>query len=102
MQDLTSQDKLLPGVFLKYLLSNFKIVPILLGANASDETIKNLAFNVGKNMDDSTLLIISTDLSHYPNYEDAKAADKNIIDSFLTLDPQKLRDASIQNQQKNY
>jgi len=43
-----------------------------------------LAFRIASIMDDETLLIISTDLSHYPNWEDANKADKRVIDAIVT------------------
>jgi AmmeMemoRadiSam system protein A len=35
-------------------------------------------------MDDQTIIIISTDLSHYPNWEDAQKADRRVVDALVT------------------
>lgn len=69
--------------FLQQVLSDFKIVPILLG-RSSDEILESLAQAIANNFDDETLLVISSDLSHYPSYEVANKVDKETIDSILT------------------
>lgn len=69
--------------FLQTVLSNFKIVPIVMG----EPTLENaeiLADALAKNIDDKTLIIISSDLSHYPPYKIANQADKEVIDAILS------------------
>jgi MEMO1 family protein len=70
-------------IFLRKVLSDFRIVPILV-SNPTEELISALAFRIAQNMDEKTLLVISTDLSHYPDYETANTIDKETIDSILT------------------
>lgn len=69
--------------FLQKVLKNFRIVPIIMG-NDSPKTI-NILINALKGLvDDNTLVIASSDLSHYPKYEDAKYSDGKIIEAILT------------------
>lgn len=69
--------------FLQKKLENFKIVPIILG-QVSEDLIDKLAEQIFKNLDEKTLLVISTDLSHYPNYEEAKKEDRKTIEAILS------------------
>lgn len=69
--------------FLQAVLSDFKIVPIVMGESTL-ENAEILADALAKNIDDKTLIIISSDLSHYPPYEIANQADKKVIDAILS------------------
>lgn len=64
-------------IFLQRVLKNFKIVPILINeyADISDKIIKM--------MDEDTLLLISSDLSHYLSYEECRKTDEKTINSIL-------------------
>ena len=78
--------------FLQRTLSEFKIVPILMG-DSSKETCDMLSAalaNVlkGKNV----LLVASTDMSHFPSYGDAIEADKATISALETFDPGLVRE----------
>lgn len=82
--------------FLQMVLGDFKLVPILLGE--IDETLlENLAVALVKNITENTLVVVSTDLSHYPPYEIANKVDKAIIDSILSGDPKNF-EATISSQ----
>jgi AmmeMemoRadiSam system protein B len=77
--------------FLQTVLDNFKIVPILMGQQDL-ESCMNLAHSlveVLKNTQD-TLLIASTDLSHFHQYSQAKALDLQFIEQVRRLNPQGL------------
>lgn len=68
--------------FLQKVLNDFKIVPIIIGnqLGAVDiliNTLKNL-------IDDKTLVVASSDLSHYPKYEDAEYSDNKVIEAILS------------------
>lgn len=69
--------------FLQTLLSDFSIVPIIVSkvANYTDiaETIINL-------VDDNTLIVISSDLSHYLDNESAHSEDCQTIDNIVKGD----------------
>lgn len=70
-------------IFLQKVLKNFRILPILL-SQTSDELIDILASKISQNLDNETLLVISTDLSHYPPYEVANEVDNETIKAILT------------------
>lgn len=64
--------------FLQYKLKSFQIVPVLIGQSNPD-TLQKLAVEISQNLDHQTLLVISSDLSHYPNQSQARLLDKEII-----------------------
>ena len=75
--------------FLQRVLINFKIVPIVM----YDRSLKNcrsLASSIIKIVSKNTLLVASTDLSHYYSHEKAVELDKAVIDCVQSLDPEKL------------
>jgi AmmeMemoRadiSam system protein B/AmmeMemoRadiSam system protein A len=57
--------------FLQVVLDEFELVPILVGDAEADE----IAAAILKHLDDETLLVASSDLSHYLPYELAKKVD---------------------------
>ncbi|MDD4271484.1 MAG: AmmeMemoRadiSam system protein B [Patescibacteria group bacterium] len=66
--------------FLQTVLKNdFKIVPIEVG-NKDDGTYKKLARSLKDNLGPDDLVIISSDMSHYPKYEDANKIDKETLE----------------------
>jgi len=67
--------------FLQKALSNFKIVPIILGNQGGVDILIDALRNL---VDDSTLIIASSDLSHYPSYKDAQYSDNKVINAILT------------------
>lgn len=74
--------------FLQKVLDNFKIVPVIIGNQAG---VVDILINALKPIvDDNTLIIASSDLSHYPNYEDAKHSDNEVIDAILTGEKENL------------
>jgi len=72
--------------FLQTILKNFSILPILI--NNKNESI-NLAKILKPILDKNTLLIISSDLSHYYPLEIAEKIDKKTIQSILQLEIEK-------------
>jgi len=80
--------------FLQTVLKNFTIIPILIGQTDQD-SLKLLATNISPLLNDSNLIIISSDLSHYPDQTTANTVDHRTIDSILTIDP------SLFNQSQN-
>lgn len=75
--------------FLQLLLKNFTIVPLLTGQTTSAniaQTIKQLWG--GK----ETLIIISSDLSHYHDYKTAQQLDKKAAQAIVNLKPNELDD----------
>jgi len=70
--------------FLQVVLKpDFKIVPILFG-NTKDDSYKNLAQALEKNLGENDLVVVSTDMSHYPKYEDANLIDKKTLEIINT------------------
>ena len=70
--------------FLQKILpaSGWKIVPIILG---NQESAVDILINALKDLiDDHTLIIASSDLSHYPKYEDAQYSDNKVIEAILS------------------
>ena len=61
--------------FLQKTLGTFKIVPILLGTESTD-VARMLAAALAKQAGPDVLVIASTDLSHYPRYDDAVYEDQ--------------------------
>ena len=76
---------------LQYLLSDFRIVPILL-QDDSPEIIIPLSQAIAEAVGDrSCLLIGSTDLCHYPTYDEAQKSDQVVIKAIDRFDPDYLR-----------
>ena len=76
--------------FLQKVLGNdFKIVPLLFGDD-EPATAQTLANALAKIIDDKTAVVISSDLSHYPEYEMANELDQKTIEIILSLDAEKL------------
>jgi len=75
--------------FLQQTLKTFKIVPILLGST-NRKILDKLAKVIALNFDNQTLLLISSDLSHYPDYETALKVDHETIKAILSGNPEVL------------
>ncbi len=75
--------------FLQKVLKDFKIVPLILG---NQEGSVEVLISALKNLiDEKTLIVVSTDLSHYPKYEDAKYSDGKVIEAILSGKRENLR-----------
>ncbi len=61
------------------LKGDFKIVPVLFG-NTADDSYKKLAQLLAENLDKDDIVVISTDMSHYPGYEDANRIDQETLE----------------------
>lgn len=71
------------------LEKDFKLIPGLFGSDNNLDNLKDIAQTLAKIIDEQTLVVISTDLSHYPNYEDAKTIDSKTIQAILNQDAEK-------------
>ena len=60
-----------------------KIVPIII-ATSNLSTIRKISKTLEPYFNDDNLFIISTDLSHYPSYANAKKIDKKTLDAIVT------------------
>jgi len=66
--------------FLQVVLAgNFKIVPIMLG-NKADDSYKKLAKALKDNLGENDVVVVSSDMSHYPKYEDANKIDRGALE----------------------
>ncbi len=69
--------------FLQMMLAEFSLVPLLVG-HAYREQVANLLEDLWSG--DDTLIVISSDLSHYHPYRQAQVIDKNSARSILAMD----------------
>lgn len=72
------------------LKSKFTIIPVLIGSAVP----RNIYEKIISIIDDNTLIVISSDLSHYLPYEEAKKRDKKTIDAILSLNSEIILDRS--------
>jgi AmmeMemoRadiSam system protein B len=72
--------------FLQRTLGRFSIVPLLVGRQAVEAVTGVLDLLV----DQESLIVVSTDLSHYQNYEAAQALDRSTAAAIEKLAPENL------------
>ncbi len=76
--------------FLQYSLDyDFKIIPVIIGTQ-SEKTIIQIASILKPYFNNENLFVISSDFSHFPNYDDANTVDKLSGDAILKNSPDKL------------
>jgi hypothetical protein len=73
--------------FLQKTLKNFTLVPVVTGEVDPEKMARVLAGQV----DDKTLVIASSDLSHYHPYDEARARDKVTTDAIVNLDIDRMK-----------
>jgi AmmeMemoRadiSam system protein B len=79
--------------FLQAALTDFKLVPILMG-DPSPATCRELGLAMAGIIGDRrALLVASTDLSHYYPYDQAKNLDEHTLKYILDFDPEGLTEA---------
>lgn len=71
--------------FLQAVLGDFKLLPLVVGDATAQEVADVLQAVWGG---DETLIVISSDLSHYLTYDDARAIDQQTCRAIETLDGQ--------------
>jgi len=74
--------------FLQKALDDFEIVTVIVG----EVDPAALAQALSKHLDDRTLVIASSDLSHYHSYDQAKALDGRCVKAVCDLDIEHMRD----------
>jgi len=74
--------------FLQTVLKEFKIVSFLTG----ELNIKTIAKVLEHLVDEGTLILVSSDLSHYYSYEEAQKLDTVTIDAILDNDSKRLEE----------
>ena len=73
--------------FLQKTLKNFELVPVVTGEADPELMARALAPLV----DDKTLVVASTDLSHYHPYDEARARDKVTTDAIVNRDIDRMK-----------
>ena len=87
--------------FLYYhLKNNFRIIPIIIGTN-NIETIKEIAKALKPYFNDKNAFVLSSDFSHYPNYDEATKNDKRTAEAFIKNSPNKFIEILEENSRKN-
>ncbi|MCX4187054.1 AmmeMemoRadiSam system protein B [Methylophaga sp. OBS4] len=69
--------------FLQYLLDDFKIVPVVAG-HASPQLVAQVLESLWGGPE--TLIVVSSDLSHYLNYDTAREIDAETSEAIINLD----------------
>ena len=88
--------------FLQRVCPACRIVPVLMGTD-KEEDIQALSEALLKVLPpEGAVIIISSDLSHYPTYEDALVIDKATLSAIQTGDPQRLRQTIAETMHKGY
>ena len=67
--------------FLQYYLGSFELIPVYLGSSQPGE----ISSALNPLLDSHTLLVVSSDLSHYLPYDEATAQDMKTINHILQL-----------------
>lgn len=70
--------------FLQSVLKSFRLVPLVVGQASAAEVAEVLDALWGG---PETLIVISSDLSHFLAYKNACAVDRDTVDSILSLEP---------------
>ncbi len=73
--------------FLQEVLQGFSLIPLLVGDSRPDQVDKVVDYLWG---DESTLIVISTDLSHFHDYATARSMDGQTANAIESLQPQGL------------
>ena len=68
--------------FLQFMLPEFQIIPLVLGP----ADIEQISSAIDPLIADQTLLVVSSDLSHYLDYSTAQSRDRETIQMILNLD----------------
>ena len=87
--------------FLQYHMKKpFRIVPIIIGTD-DEKILKSIAATLKPYLNDKNLFVISSDFSHYPRYNDARKADTVTAEGIISNDPEKFKEALIENSRKH-
>ncbi len=70
--------------FLQTVLKGFKLLPILVSSSISSDDLEKISQALGEYIDKRTLIVVSTDMSHYPEYDQANQVDGKVIEAILS------------------
>ena len=73
--------------FLQQVLDKFRLIPLVVGDTTADQVDKIIDYLWG---DESTLIVISSDLSHFHDYATAQSMDEQAASAIEGLQPQVL------------
>jgi hypothetical protein len=78
--------------FLRVVLGEFSVIPFLVGPCPTDRAadVLDAVCVDGESLRDDTLIVVSTDLSHYLDYETACRMDRATADAIVALEPDHL------------
>ncbi|MEN8304242.1 MAG: AmmeMemoRadiSam system protein B [Campylobacterota bacterium] len=77
------------------------IVPIIMATQNMESIIEISKLLKPYFDDENNLFVISTDLSHYPDYEDANAVDRRTLNALTKNNPQEFIDTIVKNEGLN-
>ena len=77
------------------------IVPIIIATQNIESIIEISKILKPYFHDKDNLFVISTDLSHYPDYEDANVVDRRTLNALTTNNPQEFINVIVQNEGSN-
>lgn len=77
------------------------IVPIIIATQNMSSIIEISKILKPYFDDENNLFVISTDLSHYPDYEDANVVDKRTLNALIKNNPQEFVNAIIKNEESH-
>ena len=77
------------------------IVPIIIATQNMESIIEISKILKPYFHDKDNLFVISTDLSHYPDYEDANVVDRRTLNALTTNNPQEFINVIVQNEGSN-
>ncbi|MCG8696661.1 MAG: AmmeMemoRadiSam system protein B, partial [Bacteroidales bacterium] len=87
--------------FLQYMWGDdFSIVPLII-ATEDTKACNEIAGRIAPYLTPGNLLVVSTDLSHFPNYNDAYLIDKLTVDAMCTGDKNQLMAQLQENEEMN-
>jgi MEMO1 family protein len=75
--------------YLQYFFKKFDLIPIVFGRG--EDLAEKAAAAIDPLLDQDTLIVVSSDLSHYLPYQGAMAKDRGTIESILTLNAAELK-----------
>jgi len=75
-------------LFLQMLLKDFELIPLVVGEASAEEVAQVLGILWGS---EDTLIVISSDLSHYHDYETARTRDQKTAQAIEKFLPEKLK-----------
>jgi len=74
--------------FLQEIIGNFKLIPIVVG-NADSKSVSEVIESLWG--DEETLIVISSDLSHYLDYRTSQLRDKKTCQAIVNLLPESIK-----------